>query len=242
MSCLHSALNQIWTLQLQLCGLGTWTDNQFGSKQFVEMSLVLFVFVVLVRRTSTLGTCSPTNWTYYNDGVNLYMYANTSSKIGWIDATTRCQALHPDATLAIVRNQYVFNRLVTEHNPSWIGLSRNSTTSNFTWIDGVPLAGNASFPRYVKWTTGSTQSNPNCVMVLSIAQDSGYSVQPCSGSGQQQNNQNNVASCEVSGAACCCFSRLIIVFWWCEVHFGLCSGNVFQSNIVRSLPSRKIFK
>jgi hypothetical protein len=128
------------------------------------LTLLLFICVnfVQVHVVWSVGSCAgfikPINSTfpygyklksdYFNTWYNSFSYA--------------CQTLHPDAQLAYFRDKDAMDQgyilINNQFSNTWIAVrqfnSSGTIVDNWYWADGVPLNGNASYPRYFEWMFG----------------------------------------------------------------------------------------
>jgi hypothetical protein len=149
----------------------------------------------------------------------------TDFQTTWSDSyANMCKTLHPDAQLAYFRERAAFLQglaLLSQSpdNKSWIAVRQFNNSGLITdywyWADGVPLNGNATYPRYFQWAS----LEPNAVNInlttqtrcgsLLTTNKQAVSDDPC--------NFNQQSLCEVHGmffdfilVSQLCFFRLVL--------------------------------
>lgn len=129
------------------------------------------------------------------------MFKMTPSTSSVSAAPGRCQSLHPEAQLAIIRDIYYWNLSVllmgSTANDAFIGLSQNTTTKQWLWRDGIPLAGNDTYPRYYLWQSGQPSGDgPVGTIRISNTIDTGMN--------DALTTAVTYSICEVQGRKCFC--------------------------------------
>jgi hypothetical protein len=111
----------------------------------------------------SMGSCA--GFVRPNNSAFPYGLMRTDASIGylWGSGSVGCQAIHPNAQFAVLRDRdaidYVFTQLNNQNClRTWLGIkqynSSGDTKDGWFWADGVPAVGNSTYQRYLLWETG----------------------------------------------------------------------------------------
>jgi hypothetical protein len=130
---------------------------------------VIVVIHLLASSVSSLGSCAGFSKPINSSFPYGFMIDFDNSPT-WSDALLySCQFVHPDASLAILRDKDAFDVTLTILNSiadtaAWIAVNQTDGSqgiyANWQWSDGVPLNGNSQNSRYFQWGPYEPNESP----------------------------------------------------------------------------------
>lgn len=117
---------------------------------------MLACLAFLVLMAAAAASVCPSTWQQVAD----QCFWASDYSVPWQSVLPSCQAVAPESQPAsvhdLIENSVIASLL--EGQESWLGLSRSSVDSNFTWSDGSPV-------NFTYWQEGQPHNDGNCILI-----------------------------------------------------------------------------
>ena len=128
------------------------------------MAPTLHLTLLAAIITAAVANCPSYEWTQYK---NMCYWGRSDYPLHWNEVGDVCNSLYPGAEMVSIHDMDS-NTFITQHvvassdgscNTTWIGLSRASSSSSWTWTDGSPY----DFTQWYKNNPGD--GGGNCALM-----------------------------------------------------------------------------
>jgi hypothetical protein len=147
-------------------------DHSHKRHEITGMRSALQQLVVAVLATAAAASSCASSFNVVSGSPFPYAYGFLNDNIStWNEGDNLCASLlHPNARMAIIRDNLVQNYFVSQQRWYWIGANQTSVvdepSGGWKWTDGSSLNGSVDDPRYFLWSDGypSDTTRSNCAL------------------------------------------------------------------------------